>query len=123
MQKLEVYEDERSFAVEGISGKISKFLKEGVSYPFFLLENTKEHPVQLNRLQVLANLFNASQNSNSSLTPVSVYYKDCEKVLKLGKLGSRQVKAFLRLFSDNSIVGMFDKDTELRGEYLYVLSE
>lgn len=123
MQVIDTFVDKREFVVEGISGNVSKYLKEKVSYPFFLLENTADAPVQLNKLKVLANLFGTGVVSDSKTPPVSVYYKDGERVVKLGKLSSRQVKSFLRLFTDNKVVGMYDKDTELTGDYLYVLSE
>lgn len=123
MQVVDAFVDNREFNVEGISGSVSRYLKEKVSYPFFLLESTADSPVQLNKLKVLANLFGTSTVTNSDLSPVSVYYKDGDKVVKLGKLSARQVKSFLRLFTDNKVVGMYDKDTELKGDYLYVLSE
>lgn len=123
MENIDSYVDKREFEVQGVSGQVSRYVTEDVSYPYFLLETTKENPVQVSKLQVLANFFATSKVTESTLEPVSIYYKDGEKVLKLGKLSAKQVKPFLRLFTDNNIVGMYDKNTELKGDYLYVLSE
>lgn len=119
------YNDNRSFDVDGITGSVSKYIKEDVSYPYFVLEATEECPVPLNRLQVLPNLFGTTQivSGISTATPVTIYYKAEGKVIKLGKLAARQVKSFLRLFEGNIIRGMYDASTPLEGDMLYVLSD
>ena len=123
MENIDSYVDNRDFEVQGISGNVSKFTNEAVSYPYFLLENTKECPVEFSKLKVLANIIATSKITESSLSPVSIYYKDNDKVLKLGKLSAKQVKSFLRLFDGNLVSGMYDKNTKLEGEHLYVLAE
>lgn len=123
MKNIDSYIDKRDFKVQGISGEVSKFISEEVSYPYFLLENTSECPVEFSKLKVLANIIATSRITESSLSPVSVYYRDKDKVLKLGKLSAKQVKSFLRLFDGNLVSGMYDKDTKLSGEHLYVLAE
>lgn len=119
------YTDNRTFDVDGISGSVSKYVKEDVSYPYFLLEATEECPVPLNRLQVLPNLFGTTQivSGISTASPVTIYYKAEGKVIKLGKLAARQVKSFLRLFEGNKVTGMYDEKTPLAGDNLYVLSD
>ena len=123
MQNINGYVDNRSFDVEGITGEIKRYLNEPVAYPYFLIESTPDCPVQLSRLQVLANIFVTSKVIDKGSTAITVYYKDGEKVLKLGKLSPKQVKSFLRLFSGNSVTGMYDDSKVLTGEYLYVLAE
>lgn len=123
---MEIYDshiDKRNFEIDGITGEIRQFIKEDVAYPYYVIETTPDNPVPLSRLQVLPQLFGTTVVSSNALSAISVYYKDGNKVVKLGKLAAGQVKSFLRLFAGNQITGMYDKDTVLTGDYLYVLSD
>lgn len=119
----DVSESNRSFEKEGISGEVRRYSKERMSYPNFTLVNSIETPVEMHKLQVLSSMFNVStQLSNNSADSITIYYREAERIIKLGKIAPRQVKAFLRLFDGNQIVGMLNSKTELKGSYLYVLS-
>lgn len=123
MEIYDSYESNKNYDMNGITGEVQRYIKETVSYPYFLIESTPDCPVQLNKLQILPNLFGTVDIMQSSASSIFIYYKDGENVVKLGKIAPRQVKSFLRLFTGNNITGMYDDKTVLTGDYLYVLSD
>lgn len=122
---FDVSEDKRTFEKQGITGNVTNEVTEEVSYPYLMIVSTDEHKVTKNQLQLLPNLFAASNliESDDSNSPISIYFKAGENVMKLGKINGRQVKAFVRSVGVDSITGMFDKNTKLVGDMIYVLSE
>lgn len=120
----DVNQSTRSYEKEGISGEVRRYAKERMSYPHFLLVNSKENSVEMHRLQVLSSMFQVSSTlSGGNSNSITVYYKEGDRTIKLGKIAPRQVKAFLRLFDGNQIEGKLDSKTPLEGDYLYVLSD
>lgn len=126
MAGFDVYEDNRSFTQEGITGEVSRYTAVDISYPYFMIVNTKEAPVPLFKLKFLPSLFISMKSKNISQDEVKngifIYFKEGDTVLQLGKIIPRQVKTFLDAFSDYNLVCMYDKDTELTEDMRYILS-
>lgn len=110
-----VFEDTRKF------DKTQDFLK-GLSYPCIVLTTSAESPIPKSRLQALKGMFEgASVDLNLSSEPINLYFK-ADKTMLIGKLQSRQIKSFMKLFEGADITGYLSKDKKLEGAMLYVLS-
>ncbi|MDR0918801.1 MAG: hypothetical protein LBM93_06065 [Oscillospiraceae bacterium] len=109
----------RSFEKEGVTGEVTRLLEVIIEYPYLLLIDSKEKAIEKYKLQVLAGLIKSAENQENK---VSLYLNKSGKTISLGKIGGRQVKGFLRLFESNEIIGKFDENTDLIGNYLYVLT-
>ena len=122
---FDVYEDNRDFEKEGITGKVQRYSIENVEYPFLMLHASEENPVHKHQLEVLPNMFACTVTGGSTTKDngIVIYYTDDKVIARLGKILPRQVKAFLRLFDGNEIDGMLDESHHLQGDYLYVLAE
>lgn len=118
------YDDERSFEQEGITGEVTRFPVENEKFPNIILIQDEAKPIPQHRMQVLPSMFACSvPTDGSSASPIYIYYSENGKTIHIGRIFPRQVRAFLRLFSGNKVIGNLDKDTPLEGSYLYVLSE
>lgn len=115
----------RTFEHEGITGEVTRYVTEKMEFPCYILINDPNNPVEMHKIKVLPSMFDSSTGLGNTGTAnaISIYYRDGGKTLKLGKIAPRQVRAFLRLFMTNSVVGMLNKDKELTGDYLYVLAD
>lgn len=122
----EVYEDNRSFEKTGLTGTVTKYARDTMTFPCYVLCATKEKPVEAYKISVLQSMFKASKSfDENSSGSISLYYsqEDKDKLLRLGQILPKQVKPFLQLFEGSHIDGFFDKATMLSGDYLYVLAE
>lgn len=122
---FDTHVDDRNFEKEGITGEVTRFAKEEISYPSLTIVGTDDNKVQIHKFKVLPNMFASNDDFNTTCTTLSVniYYKEGDRTIRLGKILPRQVKTFLRLFDDNVVEGMLDENTPLVGDYLYVLCE
>lgn len=110
-----VFEDNRTF------DKTQDYLK-GLAYPCLILTTDAENPIPKSRLQALKGMLEgANVDLNMSVEPVSLYFKS-EKLMLIGKLQSRQIKSFMKLFEGANIVGYLSQGKKLEGDMLYVLS-
>lgn len=115
----DVETEERNFIQEGITGTVSRFAKGTVSYPCYIVNP----PFEAYKIKVLRTMYlrSDSLNEDDADLGISIYLKQGEKLVGLGKIYPRQVSAFLKLFASNKITGYYDENTELTGDYLYVL--
>jgi hypothetical protein len=123
---FDVYEDNRDFSKEGITGTVKRHSIENASYPNIIVEVDDEHPVESYKFQVLKSMLNTSSvfdNSVDGNNAIALYFKQSEKVAKIGQIFPQQVKAFLRLFESNNLSGYYSETEKIDGMYLYVLSE
>lgn len=123
---FDVAEEQRTFVKEGMTGEVRRYTQEKMSYPCYILVNSEEKPVEMHKIKVLPSMFKTGEISgttNLEVQGISIYYREGEKTIKLGKIMPRQVKGFLRLFDGNVIDGFVDAKTPISGDYLYVLSD
>lgn len=112
----EVYEDKRTFE------KDKDFL-EGLSYPCMIVELGTEITVPKSRMLTLKGMMESANVAvGDCAEPVNLYFRT-DKLMLVGKLQARQIKSFMKLFSEVKVVGFLNKDTELTGDKLYILSD
>lgn len=121
----DTFSDERTFDKQGITGQVQRYSREAMNYPCYIIRSEDENKVGVHQITVLKNMFNTvvSFDKSSEDNSIYVYFCQSEKVARIGKISPRQVKAFLRLFDGNLVDCFLDKDTELKGDYLYVLAD
>lgn len=117
------YADGRSFEKEGITGEVKRFSKEVMEYPNLILLSSEDKKIPLYKLKVLPNMFAAQSLVTDKAGSIAIYYSEGDKTIRLGKIFPRQVKAFLKLFEDNDVIGMLNSEKELIGDYMYILSD
>jgi hypothetical protein len=121
MVGYEVEEQERSFEQKGITGVVTRGAIEQCQFPCIILATSKESQIPRYKLNVLATMI---KNNNEVIeNPISLYLSGGDKIMRLGIIAPRQVKAILDLFKENEKVGYLNKNKKLDGNYLYVLSE
>lgn len=118
-------DSERIFEKQGITGKVQRYSREAMNYPCYILRSEDDNKIGMHQITVLKNMFDNTVKYSKDSEDNSIYIYFCQggKVARIGKIYPRQVKAFLRLFDGNYIDCFMDKDHELTGDYLYVLSE
>jgi len=106
---------------------VTRFAKVGTEYPNYTIvrsaDDNENKKLTLHVTKILPSMFNCSSKDSSPDAYITIYLRDGEKKIKLGRIMSRQVKPFLRLFDGFDIEGSLSKGKELVGDYLYVLSE
>lgn len=119
------FDANRSFEKEGITGQVQRYSKESMNFPCYIIRSEDDNKVGVHQITVLKNMFDTvvAYDKNAEDNSINIYFSQKGKVARVGKILPRQVKAFLRLFDGNYIDCFLDKDTELTGDYLYVLSE
>lgn len=121
----DTFNAERDFEKQGITGQVQRYSREAMSYPCYILRSETDNPVGMHQIKVLKHMFETLVSYEKSAEDNSIYIYFCKdgKVVRIGKIFPHQVKAFLRLFDGNYIDCFMNKDTELTGDYLYVLSD
>jgi len=78
-------------------------------------------------MKTLPSLLVSAKTQNSDISSldksIEIYFKDGERVIRLGKILPKQVKGFLSIFEGCDIKCMLKEDKELVGEYMYILAE
>ena len=121
----DTFDSERTFEKQGITGQVQRYSREAMNYPCYIIRSEDDNKVGMHQITVLKNMFETTvtYDKNVEDNSIYIYFSQGGKVARIGKIFPRQVKAFLRLFNDNYVDCFLDKDTELTGDYLYVLSE
>jgi hypothetical protein len=123
----ETYEDNRTFEQEGLTGTVRKYITEDMQFPCFIVQMDTEHKIEKYKIDVLQKMFKTvdTYDEEEAKLVISIYISGDDRTIRLGQITPKQVKPFLRLFEKDTeqIIGYFDKDTELKGDFLYVLSE
>ena len=121
----EVYEDERDFEQKGLTGNVSRYTLTKMSYPCYILCSSDEKPIQLHSIEVLKKMLPTSEIYDESIANslISIYFNQGGRTAKVGCIQPSQVKTFLKLFEDCDVDCFLDKDTQLKGMYMYVLSD
>ena len=121
----EVYEDNRDFVQEGLTGEVKRHVSEDMRFPSIIVQMDDEHPVEDYKVQVLRSMLKTATSYDEAFkdTAISVYFYNGEKSARFGQITSHQVRALLQLFASNNLVGYLNKDTILEGHYLFALSD
>lgn len=120
----EVYEDNRNFEQDGLTGDVKRYVTEKMEFPCYIIVATPDNIVENYKISVLTRMFAniKTYNEDDANSSISLYFNQGDKTVKLGKIFPKQVKSFLKLFEGNIVDGFYDKDTKLTDDYLYVLS-
>ena len=124
----ETYEDKREFTQEGLTGTVTKYTKDVLTFPCYVINQTEELPIKAFKTNTLMKMFAVSSkvyDEEAAKLKISVYYSQNGRVIRLGQLSPNQVKPFLSLFESeiSAIDCYYDKDTKLTQDMLYVLAE
>ena len=121
----EVYEDDRSFEAEGITGNVRRYSTDKMVFPCYIMKSHEANLVPLYKIQTLQNMFKTGTkqfNEEDGNSTITIYFEQDGTTLRLGHILPIQVKPFLTLMEGNDVVGFLDKDTFLEDDYLYVLA-
>ena len=119
----EVAEDTRSFETQGLTGKVTRFSTTALEFPAFVIMLDDKHPLKAITVDAFKRMEPRIDDVTEDISLIHVYAFQGEQLAKLGMISATQVQIFLNLFKDNEVVGYVNKDTELTGDYLYVLNK
>ncbi len=123
----EIYEDTRDFEEQGITGEVTRYQIVDMEYPAFILENTTEKPIPMYALMTLKSLLFDSKareyDSNELRNMISMYFKENATVVKLGVMLPRNVKSFINFFEKYDLKCFINKDKEVKGDKMFILSD
>ncbi len=104
-----------------------KYITEDMQFPCYILRMVEDKPIEKYKIAVLQKMFQTVEtyDEEEAALIISIYISDDKRTLRLGQITPKQVKPFLRLFEKDleQVIGYFDKNTELKDDLLYVLSE
>lgn len=120
----ETYDDNRNFEQEGLTGNVRRYVTESMTFPCFILVAEEDKQVEIVKIKVLKQMAEVVEtyNEEEANSLISVYFSSGDKTAYLGKIQPRQVKSFISLFSTNTVVAYYDKETLLEGDMRYVLA-
>ena len=121
----DVYEDDRSFEQDGLTGNVKKYAIDKMSFPCFILMADQEHPVPMYKIKVLKQMSGSIKiyDEDEANMAIDIYFNQNNQTISICKIFPKQVKSFLKLFEGTLIDGYLNKETQLTGNYLYVLSD
>ena len=113
----DVYEDDRDFEQEGITGEVKKFVKGTMQYPCLILEETAEKRLNLFSLQTAQEMFTKPEGlyDESDIDRiVFVYIRLLDgHLISFNSIDSMKVNAFCKLFEGYNITGRMYVDGEI----------
>lgn len=120
----DVYEDDRDFEQEGLTGNVRRYTTESMKFPCFVVCSTEEKPVKMPSILTLKRMLptNNAYDETVSNNMIHIYFNQGDRTVVLGAIQPNQVKTFLRLFADNEVEGYLSDKERLEGMYLYVLA-
>ena len=120
----DVYEDNRDFEQEGLTGNVKRYAVDKMQFPCYILVSDDKHSVPLYKIKVLKQMSSTFEIFDETEVDmaINIYYTENGKTVSICKIFPKQVKSFLKLFDTELIEGFLSKDKELVGNHLYVLS-
>lgn len=138
----DVYEEERDYTKEGITGEVTRHRREKLQYPCLIVRSTVEKRLGDIHATTLKNYKISEATETDKETGfihiyVSLEFKETQEegelkleevsgdeapLLSFGAIYGRQVKGFLTLFKEFPVYGYLDIDKKLESEYVYILS-
>lgn len=122
---FDVYEDNRSFEKEGITGSVKRYTTTKMDFPCYVIVSSEANQVEEFKISVLQKMFETVKvyDEEEAKRAIFLYFSDGMRTVKLGRIKPSQVKSFLKLFEKNNVDGYYSRDKELVGDYRYVLAE
>ena len=111
-----IEETDRSFEQAGLTGTVKRYALENMVYPCLIFDKISQY-----QLKIVKQMASMQSSYNEDEDIICLYVALQGKLVTIGKVFSSQVKSVLMLFDDANAVGYYNKDTELTGDYLYVL--
>lgn len=102
--------------VKGLTDTVSKYVYNNMEFPCICLKEDIKLPKH--KWVIISKLV----KQGSSDKNISIYMLRGGEMFKAGSLSGLQVKAFIDIVGLNNLFGYFNKDKELIGDRLYVLS-
>lgn len=114
----EVFDDERNFEQEGITGEVKKYAKGVMKYPCIILTETEENRLNLFSLQTAKEMFtkpDAIYDETYVDRIVYVYVRLLDgHLISFNSIDSSKVNAFCNLFQGHLITGkMYDENKNI----------
>lgn len=102
--------------VKGLTDTVSKYVYNNMEFPCICLKEDIKLPKH--KWVIISKLV----KQGSSDKNISIYMLRGGEMFKAGSLSGLQVKAFIDIIGLDNLFGYFNKDKELIGDRLYVLS-
>lgn len=120
-EEFDFYEDneegkEEVRDVKGLTDTVSKYVYNNMEFPCICLKEDIKLPKH--KWVIISKLV----KQGSSGKNISIYMLRGGEMFKAGSLSGLQVKAFIDIVGLDNLFGYFNKDKELIGDRLYVLS-
>lgn len=113
----------QSFDVEGITGTVERYVTEDMQFPCYIIILGKDSELLEYQVRVLKQMMNFTpEESSLDADFISIYVKDENSTVTLGKIQPRQVVAFLRLMKNCEVIGFLNPKKILKGDLLYSLA-
>lgn len=114
----DVFEDDRDFEQEGITGEVKKFTKGKMKYPCLILTETEDNRLNYFSLQTAKEMFtkkDAIYNEDYADSIIFVYIRLLDgHLISFNSIDSQKVNAFCNLFNGHKITGkMYDENNEI----------
>ncbi|MGV3076439.1 hypothetical protein ACEE21_15275 [Clostridium baratii] len=109
-------EDEVVREVKGLTDTVSKFVYSDMSFPCICLKEDIKLPKH--KWLIISKLVKQGSEGKN----ISVYMIRGGELFKAGSLSGLQIKAFIDIIGIENLFGYYNKDKELKGDRLYVLS-
>lgn len=102
--------------LKGVTDTVSKFVFSNMSYPCICLKEDLKLPKH--KWVIISKLVKQGSVDKN----ISVYMIRGGELYKAGSLSGVQIKAFIDIIGIDNMYGFYNKDKELKGDKLYVLS-
>ena len=102
--------------IKGLTDTVSKFVYSSMDFPCICLKEDIKLPKH--KWLIMSKLVKQGAEGKN----ISVYIRRGGDIFKAGSLAGEQVKAFIEIIGLDNLFGFYNKDKELVGDRLYVLS-
>lgn len=102
--------------VKGLTDTVSKFVYSNMTFPCICLKEDIKLPKH--KWLIISKLVKQGSEDKN----ISVYMIRGGELFKAGSLSGLQIKAFIDIIGIDNLFGYYNKDKELKGDRLYVLS-
>lgn len=102
--------------IKGLTDTVSKFVYSSMTFPCICLKEDIKLPKH--KWLIISKLVKQGSEDKN----ISVYMIRGGELFKAGSLSGLQIKAFIDIIGIENLFGYYNKDKELKGDRLYVLS-
>lgn len=113
----EVFEDERDFQQEGITGHVSRFTKGDLQYPCLIITETEAKRLNLSTLEIAKNMFTIKDSTYDESFKdrlIYIYIRLLDNhLVSFNSVDSTKIGAFMDLFEGFDLSGWIYSNNEL----------